>query len=112
MSNAVKATELEESAWETGALGESEINAHPAPEALEASIDDALELQMISIRLPRETVDGFKFIASREGMRYQTLMKQILHRFVVSEVGKIARQMASEVKQKDADNLHPQRKHG
>ncbi len=78
-------------AWESGALGMSEEHAQQAPENLEKAIDAALELQLISIRLPKHLIEGFKYIAGVNNIKYQTLMRQVLDRFVVSELKNMAK---------------------
>lgn len=65
---------------------------------LETKIDQALGLQMISIRLEKGTIDAFKLIASRnKGIGYQTLMRQALKRFATAELKHISRQLESEL---------------
>ena len=76
-------------AWDTGELGRDEAHAKPAADNIEAEIDDALELQMISVRLQRSLIDDLKGIAALNGIGYQPLMRQILKRFVDGEKKKI-----------------------
>lgn len=47
--------------WEDGRLGESESHARLVPEA-SAALDDAMELQLISIRLQKSLIDNLKTI--------------------------------------------------
>jgi predicted DNA binding CopG/RHH family protein len=62
---------------------------------------------MISIRLPNPLIDDFKFIADTQGLRYQTLMRQVLVRFADSELKRIVHQAASDqmaiIKLEEAD---------
>lgn len=75
-------------AWETGALGRDEKYAKRVKiDPLE--IDDALELKAISIRLQKSLIEDFKFIAQVNGIGYQTLIRQMLTRFAVSEKKRI-----------------------
>ncbi|WP_249661436.1 BrnA antitoxin family protein [Variovorax sp. PCZ-1] len=94
-------------AWEERALGADEQFAAPVPSSVEldAQIDDALALRMISIRLPETLIEDFKNIATVRGgaMGYQTLMRQALKRFATSELKLIAREMAEQVQQKRAE---------
>jgi hypothetical protein len=86
-----------DNAWDTGELGrdESAVKAvHLTPEQLLA-IDDAANMQMISIRLPKELIEQFKFLGDYHGIRYQTLMRQILARFAESELKNMAKKAAS-----------------
>lgn len=79
-------------AWESGELGRDTAHAKPASQALAQQIDDALELQMISIRLPKELIEDFKMIATYHGIGYQPLMRDALKRFASSEMKVIATQ--------------------
>lgn len=83
-------------AWEEGALGRDEAYVERADEGLEAAIDEAVELQMISIRLQKSLIDDFKLIAEINGLGYQTLMRQILKRFADCEKKRILREYASD----------------
>lgn len=76
-------------AWEERQLGCDEEFAKPADIDLE-QLDDALDLQMISIRLQKGLLDGLKVIAQLNGIGYQPLIKQVLHRFVAAEMRMIA----------------------
>lgn len=69
-------------AWDTRELGASEEHAAVAgPEHLSA-LSDALSMQSISIRLPKEMIDAYKLIAAHHGVGYQPLMRDILQRFI------------------------------
>lgn len=73
-------------AWENEELGADEAFAEPAPAELQAAVDDALDLQMISIRLQKELISDLKMIATLNGIGYQPLIRQVLKRFVDSEI--------------------------
>lgn len=83
-------------AWESGALGRDAAHAMRAPKDMEQKIDDALGLQAISIRLHKELIEDFKFIAKFHGIGYQPLMRDALKRFAEAEYKRIAVQLASE----------------
>lgn len=73
--------------WDNGELGRDEqfaksVETSPAQQA---ALDESLGLQMISIRLPKALIEDYKFIADANGLKYQTLMRQILARFAESE---------------------------
>lgn len=87
-------------AWEEQQLGSDEEFAVEAPDNIEAKIDEALELKLISIRLQKSLIDDFKYIAQVNNIGYQTLMRQILQRFADSEKKKILRDFADEVMKK------------
>lgn len=75
-------------AWDTGELGRDERYVKTV-EVDEAALDAALELQLISVRLQRSLIDGLKLIAKANGIGYQPLMRQALHRFVDSELKRL-----------------------
>lgn len=73
-------------AWEDGLLGKDEAFVKVADVEVEAAIDEAAGTQAISIRLPKAMINDMKVIAAHhKGIGYQTLMKQILQRFIDCE---------------------------
>lgn len=82
--------------WESGALGLDPAHTKPAPKDLERKIDEDQGLQAISIRLKKELIEDFKFIAKHHGMGYQPLMRQALKLFAESEFKRIAVQLHNE----------------
>mgnify|MGYP003450604730 CR=1 FL=1 len=74
-----------EYAWETGLLGQSEEHVKVAGRIDEGLINDALGLQLISIRLQKTLIDDLKLIAKMHGLGYQPLVRQILTRFADAE---------------------------
>lgn len=96
MSKQAKATKHPEEIWESGELGQSLEYAQLAPDD-EDQINRDLELHPISIRLERSLIDAFKFIASHnKEIGYQPLMRQVLRRFAVSEIKRIAANLNDE----------------
>jgi predicted DNA binding CopG/RHH family protein len=89
-------------AWEKGDLGRSEKHARRSSEDREQSVDAALELQMISIRLHKELIEQLKFIATFHGVGYQPLIRDILGRWCRTEILNIASQMQQQLKAKEA----------
>lgn len=77
-------TKIESNAepWESRGLGASIEHVEVAGKEHELALDRALELQSISIRLPRQLIDQYKLIAHFHGVGYQPLMRDILARFV------------------------------
>lgn len=69
-------------AWDRRALGADEAHVVVADRDHESALDDALGLQSISIRLPRQLIDQYKLIAHFHGLGYQPLMRDVLARFV------------------------------
>lgn len=84
-------------AWEERTLGADSESVKVVEKAQEDSIDEAAGTQLISIRLQKSLIEDFKTIASlNNGIGYQTLMKQILQRFVDSEKKRIWNELVSE----------------
>lgn len=73
-------------AWESEQLGADEKHAKAVDAGLTKQIDDALGLQMISIRLEKGLIDSFKMLASFHGVGYQPLMRDALKRFADAEM--------------------------
>lgn len=99
----IKTTESvqeKECAWESGQLGTSIEHARPAPDGHSAVLDESLAMQLISVRLPKELIDDLKYLASKEGLGYQPLMRRVLMRFVAHEFKNIAQdQFVGELRQ-------------
>lgn len=85
-------------AWDEGSLGRDEnYVAVASPNAdLESRIDEACDLQPISIRLEKSLITDFKNIAALHNMGYQPLMRQALHRFASCEMKRIVNELAAE----------------
>jgi predicted DNA binding CopG/RHH family protein len=99
MINAEQLTEIEnDDAWDTGEMGrdENHVRAAKMTPDIQAEIDDAMELQMISIRLPKSLIEDFKFLGEVNGIRYQTLIRQSLVRFAEGEKKHINKKAVSE----------------
>ena len=82
--------EAQECRWETGELGLSAEHAVAAPAEIEREADDALGLQLISIRLPKRLIEDLKLIATKEGLGYQPLVRRVLLRFAEAEFRSMA----------------------
>ena len=73
-------------AWEDGLLGADDQFVAVADTNTEAAIDEAAGTQLISIRLSKAMLNDLKVIAAHnKGIGYQTLMKQIMQRFIDCE---------------------------
>lgn len=96
--------------WESGRLGREAEFAKRADEKEEAALDNALGLQMISIRLPRKLIDQLKLIASVNGVGYQPLIRDVLGRFARNELAELLRQRLEmeklEKKVREASSRH------
>lgn len=81
--------------WETGEYGASEQHAIAMPAEFDKEVDDAVGLQMISIRLPKQLLDDMKLIAKKEGVGYQPLIRRVLLRFAAAEFRAMAQDARS-----------------
>lgn len=72
--------------WENGILGESFEHAAVVSEEETKAIENALGLQMISIRLQRSLLNDLKEIARFHGIGYQPMIRDLLGRFARSEL--------------------------
>lgn len=95
MAKSSKKIEGTESAWEQGSLGADETYAQVSTLIDQEALDEALELQPISIRIQKGLLEDLKLIAELHGMGYQPLIKNLLQRFVVSEQKRFYREHAS-----------------
>ena len=85
-----------------------EKSASAVPTEESAAIDAALELQLISIRLPKSLIEQLKLIARFNHIGYQPLVRDVLLRFARSEllnlVAQVRESQKAEVELKDADS--------
>lgn len=76
-------------AWDSRLLGADVAHVELADESHEAALDEALELQSISIRLPKQLIKQYKLIAHFHGVGYQPLMRDVMTRFVPNALKEI-----------------------
>lgn len=76
-------------AWDSRELGCSEAHVKVSDDITDELINDALELQPISIRLNRSLIEDLKMIAELNGLGYQPLIRQVLNRFADCEKKRI-----------------------
>jgi hypothetical protein len=93
--------EDQEGPWDTGELGREEKNAECAPEELRKEIDEALALQMISVRLHKQVITELKMIAAYRGIGYQPLIRDVLCRFTRAEIMQIAHELKEKEKARE-----------
>lgn len=86
-------------AWEKGELGRDE-DFVVRSDLKHGDLDEKLEMQMISIRLPKSLIEDYKLIADYHGNNYQPLMRQILKRFAAAEMKTILRAIVADEKGK------------
>ncbi len=87
MTKKIKDTEQ---AWDARTLGAEDEFVGVADASHEQALEDALELQAISIRLPKDLIRNYKLIAEFHGVGYQPLMRDVLTRWACSETLAIA----------------------
>lgn len=92
MTTKSKKVKIENSAqaWESGELGSDLKHARVVDKKIGVQIDEALGLQMISIRLEQDLIESFKLLGTKYDMGYQPLMREALKRFVEGEFKLIA----------------------
>lgn len=90
MTKKIEKIESTDEAWESRKLGADEefVESVTLDDLI---IEEAVGLQAISIRLPKNLLEDLKLIASLNGLGYQPLMKQVLKRFVDGEKKRILR---------------------
>jgi hypothetical protein len=94
---------METDAWETGSLGRSEEHvAVVVPEECKA-VDDSLGLQLVSIRLQKSLIANLKVVATHHGLAYQPMIRDLLNRFVVSEMKNIMHELVKEAERQQAE---------
>jgi uncharacterized protein (DUF4415 family) len=77
-------------AWESRELGSELKHARAVDKKIGTQIDEALGLQMISIRLEQDLIESYKLLGAKYDMGYQPLMREALKRFVEGEFKLIA----------------------
>jgi uncharacterized protein (DUF4415 family) len=73
--------------WENRALGASSehVIESEMPVEMQNQLNKANNMQLISIRLPRDLIDDLKMIGKSESLGYQSLIREVLKRFAASE---------------------------
>jgi hypothetical protein len=88
-----------EDPWEDRTIGAEEQFVEVAPD-INAAVDAALDLHPISIRLQNNLIDNLKALAHLHGLGYQPLIRQVLTRWVDSEVKVMIAQRANQIEAK------------
>lgn len=81
--------------WESREVGAQEEFVEVAPD-ISKELDAALDLHPISIRLQKSLVDNLKALAHLHGLGYQPLVRQVLTRWVDSELKQLVARRANE----------------
>lgn len=94
--------------WEGGVLGNSLDFAKKSSLTID-DVQDAIGLKLISIRMPEQMIEDLKLLAKSDGIgSYQTLIKQILARFIDCELKNRARKaMDDELSDQSPDDKDP-----
>lgn len=92
-------------AWDGRLLGADENFVKVVGADIAEKIDEAAGSQLISIRMQKSTIEDLKLIASLNRIGYQTLMKQVMQRFVECEKKQILRDLISEKLSVKVDQL-------
>jgi len=74
-----------EDVWESRELGATESFVRKASAEHEKSLDEKLDLQIISIRLQKSLIDDLKDLAGEDGLGYQPYIRQVLTHHVRNE---------------------------
>ncbi|WP_114652477.1 hypothetical protein [Polynucleobacter necessarius] len=77
-------------AWERGEFGNDLKHARAVDKKIGGQIDEALGLQMISIRLEQDLIESYKLLGAKYDIGYQPLMREALKRFIEGEFKLIA----------------------
>lgn len=84
--------------WESGALGRSEEHVVVASADEARELDDAMGMQLVSIRLQKKLVKDLKEIAEHRGLNYQPMVRDLLHRFAEFEMRAILEEKLQEMR--------------
>ena len=106
---ATKKIESTEEAWDDRLLGASETHVVVCAQEDKAALDDALGLQSISIRLPKQMIEQYRLISHFHGVGYQPLMRDVLARFVPGALREILESEQEKAQQAEKE-LPPMRK--
>ncbi|MBU6455458.1 MAG: hypothetical protein KGS72_27045 [Cyanobacteria bacterium REEB67] len=64
--------------WESGQLGASPEHMQPAPAELEKEIDDAMNVEAVTIRLDKALVADLKNLAKDDELAFQAFLRKVL----------------------------------
>lgn len=82
-----------EEAWDNRELGATESFVRKVSPEREKSLDDKLNLQIISIRLQKNLIDDLKEFAEEDGLGYQPYVRQVLTHHIRNEKRKRDKQL-------------------
>ncbi|MEZ5544256.1 MAG: hypothetical protein R3F10_03535 [Lysobacteraceae bacterium] len=102
--------------WESGALGQDAAHARRVSVELEDEVERVLAMKLVTIRLPVPMIEALKAIAHYHGIGYQPMVRDLLNRFITSEIPTILSQIekraaeAAPEKTAPVDNFMGQRR--
>ena len=64
--------------WESRELGADAAHAKPTSPDSELEMDEAMGLQVISVRLPKQLIAQLKLLAGDKGLGYQPYLRMVL----------------------------------
>jgi hypothetical protein len=103
--NAIDETITEQ--WESGALGRDAAYARPADISLETEVDQALAMKLVTMRLPVAMIEALKTIAQNHGIGYQPMIRDLLGRFIRSEIPAVLAQIESRAAEAATEKTAP-----
>lgn len=93
--------------WENGSLGRDLAHARQAPAELSDAVDKALAMKLISMRLPAPMIDALKHIAQYHGIGYQPMVRDLIGRFIESEIKMILSNLKTDAAAVAAEKTAP-----
>ena len=72
----------ESTKWDTGELGRDAKFVRQSSEEMSDKVEDALNLQPITVRLQKKLIEDLKIIATTQGLGYQPMVRMILTQYV------------------------------
>lgn len=93
--------------WDAGTLGRDMMHAKRVSNDVDAEVDQALAMKLVTIRLPVPMIEALKSIAQFHGIGYQPMVRDLLGRFVRSEVRTILQELSKEADTSTAERTAP-----
>ena len=96
-------------AWDDDVLQTEPDAITVVDKAKSEEIDASAGTQLVSIRMQKSMIDAFKTIAAaNKNIGYQTLMKQILHRFIEQEMKRVWSEHLEQLQQVESRKSKPE----
>lgn len=93
--------------WESGALGRDADHVRRASADVEAELDRTLAMKLVTMRLPVPMIDALKAIATFHGIGYQPMIRDLLGRFIKSEVPTILEAIQKQAATTESEKTAP-----